>query len=124
MTDFPWTKQEIVDVVIGSYRPVDDRPETWPHAMIRGAWGYLALGRPAGRASPRAEHELYLRIRRVYLAVSDGRDPNAAYDAPLADDQALTAEMQMQGLISRSGRELEPLFDEIDRTRRQARQRE
>lgn len=115
MTDFPWTKLEILDVVIGGCRPVDDRPETWSHAMM-GAWGYLALGRPEGRASPRVEHELYLRIRRVYLAVCDGRDPYAAYDAPLTDEQALTAEMQMKG------GELEPLFEEIDRTQRQVRQ--
>jgi hypothetical protein len=52
VSDFLWTKRQILDAVIGRYRRVDaDKPETWMNMQILGVWGALALGRPEGRAS-------------------------------------------------------------------------
>ena len=75
------------------------------YVLIR-AFTVLALGRPGGRAAPYIEHELWQRLRRVERALHDRRDPNAAYETPLDDEQPLSADDQFDAMASPMGREM------------------
>ena len=41
----------------------------------------------------RVEHALWTRIRRVWKALRDGRDPSAAFEMPLHDEEPFTADL-------------------------------
>ena len=117
-----WTKHEVIDAVVAEYRPSDlDDTDTWAVPVCLRAFMRLALGKPEGRAPPHVEHELWRRLCRVHRALHDGRDPSAAYDVPLGDDDVpLTADMPW---ISRGRREVLELFERLDRELRTARRR-
>jgi hypothetical protein len=117
--ELPWTKREIIDAVIAEYEPprVGDI-RSWSYFRMHASFVRLALGRPEGRASPWEEHGLWQRIGRVWTALRDGRDPNAAYEVPLDNEQQLTSDEQFAAIMSSSGRELHRLHQEIDETLR------
>jgi hypothetical protein len=84
--ELPWSKREIIDAMIAAYKPIDPKnPVFVIHTMTvcTGIWKKLALSRAEGRAAPHIELALAERIARVYKALHEGRDPNAAYDVPL-----------------------------------------
>lgn len=111
MSELPWSKQEIIHTVKGGYRPVDrDDPSTWAVFAIPSAFCALALGRPEGRAAPHIEDALTKRIARIWQAIHDGRDPEAAYDVPLSEELPFTPERQ----LSRSYRDTQRMLDQID----------
>jgi hypothetical protein len=118
----PWTKHEIIDAVIRSYTPFDvDDTTTWTFPGMLGVFSYLALGRPEGRATPAIEHQLWLRIRRIWDALQDGRDPNAAYETPREDEEELTTVDQWEGLTNPHSRWLKNHLTELDRELRVSR---
>jgi hypothetical protein len=85
--ELPWSKQDIIDAVIAAYIPVDPKDPVFViHTLTvcKEIFARLAFSRPEGRAAPHIELALAARIARVYAAMHDGRDPNAAYDVPLA----------------------------------------
>jgi hypothetical protein len=114
----PWTKREIIDAVITEFRPVNlDDELSWASLSCVRALSRIALGHPEGRAAPHVEYALSQRIARVWTALSDGRDPNAAYEIPLDDEGGpLTADMQLEP----SYRRMQELLDEADRKLRAA----
>ena len=71
---------------------------------------------------------LWQRLRRVFRAPRDGRDPDAAYEMPpdneqpvttddrprTADEQPLTADDQVDARMSSAGRQMAELLDEWD----------
>jgi hypothetical protein len=98
-------KREIIDVVISTYVPARvDEPETWAFSTMMTAFMGLALGRPEGRLAPYIEQALWTRIARVFTALREGRDPNAAYDVPLEDEAPRGAEEMLEATLSRSWR--------------------
>jgi hypothetical protein len=111
----PWTKREVIDAVLGvGYEPFDlDAPQTWPYFRMVRAFVTVALGRPEGRASPAVEHELWQRIGRVYTALKEGRDPNAAYEMPLDNEKPLTTGIQLEDATRPALREFDRLLDEM-----------
>jgi hypothetical protein len=114
--ELPCTKQEIIDAVIAGYRPVDVKDSTtWATLQCIGIFAHLALGRPEGRQAPYAEDELHGRIVRVWTAIKEGRDPNAAYDVPLPTEQPLTTDDQ----LSKDYRVMAELLNAEDTRRRQ-----
>ena len=110
--ELPWTKREIIDAVIAEYEPPRARAPAFFNMMK--PFMRLALGRSEGRAAPHVEHALWQFIRRVWTALRDGRDPNAAYEVPLDDEEPLTTDEQLANLMSPSRREFKRLLDEID----------
>ena len=118
----PWSKREVIDAVIAEYKPfnVEDH-KTWAFLIMYGAFIRVAVGRPEGRAAPYIEHELWLRIRRVWTALRGGRDPNAAYETPIDGEEPLTTDVQMEFAASESGRFLHQQLDELDREIREGR---
>ena len=58
----------------------------------------VALGKSEGRAAPYIEAALAHRIIRIYAALRDGRDPNAAFDAPLPDEEPFSLADAAAGL--------------------------
>ena len=79
--NLPWTKSQIIEAVRAEM-PTEIPPL---YAFVR-----LALGKPEGRASPHAEHQLLHRINLVYCAITGGHDPEIAFDTPLPDELPLT----------------------------------
>ena len=116
--ELPWTKREIIDAVISQYDDEKSR-QGWPYFILIKAFTILALGRPEGRASPYIEHALWERLRRVYRALRDRRDPNAAYEIPLDDEQPLSADDQLNAMAFPMGREMARMLDEMDRELRE-----
>ena len=117
--NLPWTKREIVDAVIAGYRSVDENDaSTWAQMQCLRIFADLALGRSDGRQAPYIEDALYARVVRAWTAINKGRDPNAAYDVPLADERPLTTDDQLSGQY----RLVAKLLDAED-ARRQQRQR-
>jgi hypothetical protein len=96
MNDLPWTKREIIDALIAEYQPRGDWSALAPFAQLR-ALRRLALSNraPLGFGVGLAERfvnrgpyslleqEVYGLLGRVWQALHDGRDPDAAYDEPL-----------------------------------------
>ena len=117
--NLPWTKREIVDAVIAGYRSVDENDaSTWAQMQCLRIFADLALGRSDGRQAPNIEDALYARVVRAWTAINKGRDPNAAYEVPLADERPLTTDDQLSGQY----RLVAKLLDAED-ARRQQRQR-
>ena len=117
--NLPWTKREIVDAVIKGYRSVDENDaSTWAQMQCLRIFADLALGRSDGRQAPNIEDALYARVVRAWTAINKGRDPNAAYEVPLADERPLTTDDQLSGQY----RLVAKLLDAED-ARRQQRQR-
>jgi hypothetical protein len=115
-SELPWTKREIIDAVFRFYAPPDVKDDqSWGFIILIKAFTILALGRPEGRAAPYIEHALWQRLRRVYTALRDRRDPSAAYETPLDDEEPLTADDQLDTMASLSGREMARIVDEMDR---------
>ena len=114
--NLPWTKREIVDAVIAGYRSVDENDaSTWAQMQCLRIFADLALGRSDGRQAPNIEDALYARVVRAWTAINKGRDPNAAYDVPLADERPLTTDDQLSGQY----RLVAKLLDAEDARRRQ-----
>lgn len=114
--EFPWTKREIIGAVIAECKPFDrDDPTSWAFFTAFRAFQRVALGRAEGRTAPRVEHALWTRIRRVWEALRDGRDPGAAFETPLDDEEPLTTDVQIADAKS-----LARLLDEVDRELRTA----
>ncbi len=114
--EFPWTKREIIEAVIAECKPFDrDDPTSWAFYTAFRAFHRVALGRPEGRTAPRVEHALWTRIRRVWEALRDGRDPGAAFETPFDDEEPLTTDVQIADAKS-----LARLLDEVDRELRTA----
>jgi hypothetical protein len=99
MTEFPWSKQEIIDAMVAEFqRPdVDDfHSYAWASQVRalkrlalngRGPPGFsvgLADRLPKGNISP-LEQAVFERLGRVWQALRDGGDPDAAYEMPLRD---------------------------------------
>src|SRR5262245_24076967 len=103
----PWTKREVVDTVTHVYSAPDDHPEGWATSACIGIFASLALGKPEGRFFPMFEHELYLRIARVWDALQHGRDPYAAYEVPLPRELLTAHDQPSQGY-----RDLQKLLQE------------
>jgi hypothetical protein len=96
--NLPWTKREIVDAVIKGYRSVDENDaSTWAQMQCLRIFADLALGRSDGRQAPYIEDALYARVVRAWTAINKGRDPNAAYEVPLADERPLSTDDQLSG---------------------------
>jgi hypothetical protein len=113
----PWTKREIIDAVIAEFTPVDQGDmQSWAVFSCVRALSRIALGRPGGRAAPHVEYALSLRIARVWTALHDGRDPNAAYEIPLDGEKPFTTDVQLES----SYRKMQELLDETDRKLRAA----
>jgi hypothetical protein len=111
LSEFPWTKQEIIDTVKTRYRPVDSNDfTTHGYAAIFAAFGVLALGRPEGRAAPHQEDALFRRVARIWAAMRDGRDPEVAYDVPVFGEEPLTPEVQ----LSRPYRDVQQLLNKLE----------
>jgi hypothetical protein len=100
MTEIPWSKREIIDAMIAEFRrpEVDDR-DSWAYFCQIRALERLALGGRGppgfcvglahrlankGGVSP-LEEAVFGRLGRVWQALRDGRDPDAAYEVPLRD---------------------------------------
>jgi hypothetical protein len=116
MSDLPWSKRDVIDAVIAVYRPVDRKDvSSWATLVCMEAFMRVALGRPEGRAAPYVEHELWLRIGRVHRALHDRRDPNAAYETPIDGEGPLTTDMQLEGAMLQSERDMKKLLDKLDR---------
>ena len=114
--NLPWTKREIVDAVIKGYRSVDENDaSTWAQMQCLRIFADLALGRSDGRQAPYIEDALYARVVRAWTAINKGRDPNAAYEVPLADERPLTTDDQLSGQY----RLVAKLLDAEDARRRQ-----
>jgi hypothetical protein len=118
----PWTRREIIDAVIAAYKPEPVHADlrdvlTWRDVTLWGAFARLALGRSGGRAAPYVEDALAKRISRVWTALKNGRDPNAAYDVPLEGEEPLTTESQ----LSYGYRLMQSRLDKLDRDLRAAR---
>jgi hypothetical protein len=124
MAELPWSRREIIDAVIAEYRPIDMKdPSSFAILVCIAAFMRLALGRPEGRASPYVEQALHNQIKRVYAALRDGRDPNAAYDVPIEGEETLTYEEQLKALSSPLGRKFAAMLDDLDRDLRARRSR-
>jgi hypothetical protein len=98
MTEIPWRKREIIDVMIAEFqRPDLDDPHSWAFYSQVRALQRLALSDRAppgfsvgladrlanrGNISP-IEDAVFGRLGRVWQALRDGRDPDAAYEVPL-----------------------------------------
>lgn len=122
MDNLPWSKREIIEAAIARYRPhppldIDD-PTTFVEvqAALIEIFAQLALGRPEGRQPPYIEAQLYGRIGRVWRALDEGRDPNAAYEVPRAHERPLTTDDQ----LSWEYRQMAELFDREDKRRRES----
>ena len=114
--NLPWTKREIVDAVVAGYRSVDENDaSTWAQMQCLRIFADLALGRSDGRQAPYIEDALYARVVRAWTAINEGRDPNAAYEVPLADERPLTTDDQLSGQY----RQVAKLLDAEDARRRQ-----
>jgi hypothetical protein len=101
MTDqfeLPWSKQEIIDAMIAEFRPYDfDDWDTWAFSCQLGALQRLAqsdhtppgfcIGLADRLANKRdispLEDAVFGRLGRVWQALRDGHDPDAAYEVPL-----------------------------------------
>jgi hypothetical protein len=84
-SNLPWSKSEIIEAVRAEIES-DTEDETSIKPVQLCAFIRLALGKPEGRASPKSEDELMQLISRVYRAIDQGRDPEAAYEVPLPDE--------------------------------------
>ena len=83
--DLPWTKREIIDVVISTYVPARvDEPETSAFSTMMTAFMGLALGRPEGRLAPYIEQE----TARLHHAARRRCGDFAARGASAADGDA------------------------------------
>src|SRR5262245_46622108 len=98
MIELPWSKREIIDAMIAEFRQFDfDDQNTWAFYSQVRALGRLASsdrappGFCAGLGDRLAnkdaisplEDAVFARLGRVYQALRDGRDPDAAYEVPL-----------------------------------------
>jgi hypothetical protein len=96
--ELPWGREEIIEAMVAEYLPFDlDDSTTWPYfSQVRALLRLAASGRGplgfgvelAGRlrdGGPISELEdaVFARLGRVHTAFRDGRDPDAAYEAPL-----------------------------------------
>jgi hypothetical protein len=94
-SDIPWTKREIIAAMLSEYRPFRaDDMETGAfyiqlRALLRLAFSAKApegfgqdLGTRLLRRQPITELEdaVFSRLGRVFEALREGRDPDAAYD--------------------------------------------
>jgi hypothetical protein len=94
-SDIPWSKHEIIDAMLSEYRPFRaEDMETGAfyiqlRALLRLAFSAKApegfgqdLGTRLLQREPITELEdaVFLRLGRVFEALRDGRDPDAAYD--------------------------------------------
>jgi hypothetical protein len=94
-SDIPWTKREIINAMLSEYRPFRaEEMETGAfyiqlRALLRLAFSAKApegFGQDFGtrllRRQPITELEdaVFLRLGRVFEALRDGRNPDAAYD--------------------------------------------
>jgi hypothetical protein len=124
--EFPWTKREIIDAVIAECKPFDrDDPTSWAFYTAFRALERVALGRPGGRTA-RVEHALWTRIRSVWKALRDGRDPSAGFETPLDDEEPFTADIEEEEPLTADvqiadATLLARLLDEVDRELRTAR---
>jgi hypothetical protein len=92
--EFPWSKQEIIAAVVAEYMPLDQEDiATRPFFTLIRALQRLALRSRKGppgfgenldtrKATP-LEDAVYARLARVWQALYEGRDPDAAYEVPL-----------------------------------------
>jgi hypothetical protein len=89
MTDsnLPWTNSQIIEAVRVE---IESKTPGMMSEVALCAFASLALGKPEGRASPHAEHQLLHRINLVYCAITGGHDPEIAFDTPLPDELPLT----------------------------------
>ncbi len=124
--EFSWTKREIIEAVIAECKPFDrDDPTSWAFYTAFRAFQRVALGRPEGRTAPRVERALWTRIRRVWEALRDGRDPGAAFETPLDDEEPFTADVDDEEPLTTDvqiadAKSLARLLDEVDRELRTA----
>jgi hypothetical protein len=96
--ELPWSKEEIIAVMVAEYVPfdVDDRTARafacQGRALLRladsgrGPPGFgVALAERLRDRGPILEVEdaVFARLGRVLQALQDGRDPHAAYETPL-----------------------------------------
>jgi hypothetical protein len=103
MTDLelPWSKREIIRAMVAEYRPFDfNDTATWAffcqvRALKRLAFGgggppgfgvALAERLSDGRGVSELEDAVCARLGRVWQALRDGRDPDAAYETPLRNE--------------------------------------
>jgi hypothetical protein len=112
-SNLPWPKSEIIEAVRAEIEPeTPGMMSKKPVALY--AFARLALGKPEGRASPHAEHELLKRMILVCCAITRGHDPETAFDIPLPDEAPLTYkehDAQMLEIIDtklRKGAEVTP----------------
>jgi hypothetical protein len=99
MTAIPWSKQEIIDAMVAEYRPFDvDDLNSWAfYSQVRALQRLARSGRAPpgfcvgladrladkkGDISP-LEDAVFGRLGRIWRALHDGRDPDAAYEMPL-----------------------------------------
>ena len=125
--EFPWTKREIIEAVIAERKPFGrDDPTSWAFHTAFRAFERVALVKPEGRTTPRVEHALWTRIRRVWKALHDGRDPSAGFETPLDDEEPFAADVDEEEAITADVQVadatlLAKLLDEVDRELRTAR---
>jgi hypothetical protein len=88
----PWSVQEVVDAVLVRFSPDDpDDVSTLRFAVCMEATAGLVLGR---RAASHIEYDLFNRTLRVHQAICNRRDPSAAFDVPLDDEEPQPADFQ------------------------------
>ena len=85
MTNLPWTKEEIIAAVQAEIEP-SPPGKTSIKPVVLCAW--LALSNGVS-TSPMQEERVKQLMIRVSRAIKEGRNPVAAYDVPLDDEQAL-----------------------------------
>jgi hypothetical protein len=101
MSELPWSKQEIIDAMRAEFQ----EPQIGDFGSYAWASQFRALKRLAlsGRGPPGfcvgladrminqgeilpLEQEVYQRLGRIWQALCDERDPEAAYEQPLRDE--------------------------------------
>jgi hypothetical protein len=84
MVDLPWTKEEIIAAVQAEMEP-SPPGVTSIKPVVLLAWLTLSSGK---RVSPTQEERVKQLMNRIFRALKEDRDPVAAYDVPLFDEQA------------------------------------